>query len=172
MKFAAIDFETANYREQSICAAGVATFEDGQLIESLYWLVRPPKGFGYFREDFTRDCHGLTWFDVQDAPEFPAIASALLDRLTTADLVIAHNTAFDLRVLNGTLRHFGLTCPPFKSACTLQLARRAWPELESHSLDSVAAHIDHEFQHHNAKADAEAAGWVLMALLNKTPIDI
>ena len=162
MKFTSLDFETANYSDVSICAAGLATFEDGQLIESLYWLIRPPKSFGYFREDFTRDCHGLTWFDVQDAPEFPAIAPQLLERLTAADFVIAHNAPFDRRKLTGTLEHFGFAVPPLKWICTLQLARRVWPDLPSCSLDSVAAHIDHEFRHHNAQADAEAAGWVMI----------
>ena len=55
MKIASIDFETANYSHISICAASIATFENGELIESLYWLVRPPKGHGYFREAFTED---------------------------------------------------------------------------------------------------------------------
>jgi hypothetical protein len=29
----------------------------------------------------------------------------------------------------------------------------------------VAAHIGHEFQHHNAQADAEAAGRILLAMM-------
>jgi len=91
MMFASLDFETANRSRVSICAAGIAIFEDGNLAESLHWLVRPPKGHGWFLPEFTEDFHGLTWFDVQNAPEFPAIAPALLERLTRADIVIAHN---------------------------------------------------------------------------------
>ena len=128
MNIASIDFETANNADASICAAGLAVFQDGILAESLYWLVRPPKGFGWFREDFT-ECHGLTWFDVQNAPEFPAIAPEFLHRLTRADLVIAHNAAFDERKLRGTLSHFGFECPDFEFFCTLQMSRRVWPDL-------------------------------------------
>ena len=164
MKFASFDFETANYSDASICAAGVAVFEDDQLIESLYWLIRPPKGHGWFREDFTQNCHGLTWFDVQHVPEFPAIARQLLDRLTTADFVVAHNAQFDLRKLRGTLNHFGWECPSFDCRCTLQLARKAWPELQSHGLDALAKHIGHEFEHHNAQSDAKTAGWVWLEI--------
>lgn len=164
MKFTSIDFETANHTDPSICAAGVATFEDGHLIESLYWLIRPPKGFGWFIDDFIA-IHGITHEHVRHAPEFPAIAPQLFDRLTSADLVIAHNAQFDLRKLRGTLAHFGLECPPFKSACTLQLAKRAWPELKSHSLDALAKFIHHEFQHHNAQGDAEAAGWAYLEVI-------
>ena len=49
MNFASIDFETANTSRVSICAAGLAVFENGVLTESLYWLVKPPKGHGWFR---------------------------------------------------------------------------------------------------------------------------
>ena len=146
-------------------STGTAVFEDGVLIESLYWLIRPPKGHGFFRPEFTQNCHGLTWFDVQHAPEFPAIAPELLHRLTTADFVIAHNAQFDLRKLRGTLRHFGLECPAFDCRCTLHLARKAWPQLASHGLGALAEHIGHEFEHHNAQADAEAAGWIFKELL-------
>lgn len=167
MIFTSIDFETANRAEASICAAGVALFEDGDLIESRHWLLRPPKGFGYFREDFI-ECHGLQWFDVRHAPEFPGIAPEFLATLSRADLVIAHNAPFDLRMLRGTLRHFGLPCPEFDFLCTLSASRRVWPNLPSHGLGSVTAHIGHVLQHHNAQADAEAAGRVLLAMLKDT----
>src|SRR5271170_3184048 len=98
MIIVSLDFETANHSRVSICAAGLAVFEDGELVESPYWLVRPPKGHGWFRPDFI-ECHGLTHFDVQDAPEFSAIAPEILDRLTCADIVIAHKADFDMRML-------------------------------------------------------------------------
>jgi DNA polymerase-3 subunit epsilon len=123
MNFTSIDFETANNTKAGICAAGVAVFEDDKLVESLYWLVRPPKGCGWFLEEFTKNCHGLTWFDVQNAPEFSTIAPEILARLIRADIVIAHNAAFDMRKLRGTLEHFGFACPAFDVLCTLKLSR-------------------------------------------------
>lgn len=165
-KFAAFDFETANYSRLSICAAGLAVFEDGTLTESLYWLVRPPKGHGWFREDFI-ECHGLTHLDVLDAPEFSAIAREFLARLGRADFVVAHNAEFDIGHLRETLEYFGLPCPAFDYLCTCALSRRIWPELPSHSLSNLAAHIGHEFNHHHAQADAEAAGRVLLAMMKE-----
>jgi len=164
MIFASLDFETANHSDASICAAGVAIIDSGEIKESRHWLVRPPKGHGYFREDFI-GVHGITWFDVRNAPEFPAIAPALLQYLTSADVVVAHNASFDLRKLCGTLDHFGLPCPAFDYLCTLGISRRVWPDLASHTLDALAAHIGYEFHHHNAQADAEAAGMVLLAMM-------
>ncbi len=166
MNFVSLDFETANHSRVSICAAGMAVFEDGKLTETPYWLVRPPKGHGWFREDFI-EIHDLTHLDVLDAPEFPAIAPEFLARLTRADIVIAHNATFDIGHLRATLNHFGLPRPEFDYVCTCQLARRVWPELPSHSLNALAAHIGHQFNHHHAQADAEAAGRVLLAMMKQ-----
>jgi DNA polymerase-3 subunit epsilon len=85
-RFVAIDFETANHSRVSICAAGMAVFEDGNLTESPYWLIRPPDGHGWFHERFI-ECHGLTHLDVLDAPDFSAIAAEFLGRLASSELV-------------------------------------------------------------------------------------
>ncbi len=164
MTITSMDFETANYSRVSICAAGLAVFEDGELTESPYWLVRPPKGHGWFKE-LHIECHGLTHLDVLEAPEFPAIAPELLARLNRADLVIAHNAGFDLDHLRETLDHFGLPRPEFEYLCTCNLAKRIWPELPNHQLSTLTAHIGHEFNHHHAQSDAEAAGRVLLAMM-------
>jgi DNA polymerase-3 subunit epsilon len=166
MNITCIDFETANHSDVSVCAAGLAVFEEGQLTESPYWLIRPPKGHGWFLDSFI-EIHGLTHLDVLEAPEFPAIAPEFLARLTRADLVIAHKADFDLRKLRGTLQHFGLTCPAFDYACTCVIARRIWPDLHNHQLDTLAAHIGHVFSHHHAKDDAETAGRVLLAMMKE-----
>ncbi|HBJ83101.1 MAG TPA: exonuclease [Verrucomicrobiales bacterium] len=165
MTIACIDFETANHSRVSMCAAGVAVFQDGELIESPCWLVKPPKGHGFFLPEWTESCHGLSWFDVQDAPEFSVIARELLEHLTKADIVVAHNAPFDLSVLKQTLGHFNLSCPDFQYLCTYRLAKRVWPELPNHQLNTLAMHIGHQFQHHHAQSDAEAAGRVLLAMM-------
>ena len=164
MNFASIDFETANYSRVSMCAAGIAVFEDGELVESPYWLVRPPKGHGWFREDFT-EIHGLTRSDVQNEPEFSAIAPEFLEYLTCADIVIAHNAQFDIGVLRATLEHIGMACPEFDYLCTYRMAKRIWPDLKNHKLNTLTAHIGHHFNHHHAQADAEAAGRVLLVMM-------
>jgi DNA polymerase-3 subunit epsilon len=166
MTITCIDFETANPSRVSICAAGMAVFEDGKLTETSYWLVRPPKGHGWFHDIFI-ECHGLTHLDVLDAPEFPAIAPEFLARLNRADLVIAHNAAFDIEHLRDTLDYFGLPRPEFDYLCTCNLARRVWPELPNHQLSTLTAHIGHKFNHHHAQSDAEAAGRVLLAMMKQ-----
>lgn len=165
MKIASLDFETANHSRVSACSAGVALFEDDQLVESNSWLIKPPKGHGFFLPEWTEEIHGLNWFSVRNAPEFPAVASEIIPRLVQADIVIAHNASFDMSVLEQSLKHFQLPHPPFRYLCTCRLARAVWPDLENHRLNTLAAHIGHSFQHHHAQDDAEAAGRLLLAMM-------
>ena len=166
MKFVAIDFETANYCAAGICAAGVATFEDGALTESKYWLIRPPKGSGWFRDELIA-VHGITHEMVRSCPEFPEIAPEFFARLAAADIVVAHSAHFDVPKLRSTVKHFGLECPQFDYTCTYRLSKIIWPQLENHQLPTVASHIGHKFEHHNALADAEAAGRILLAMMQE-----
>lgn len=168
MNLVAIDFETANPADESICAAGIAVFENGRLAESKYWLIRPPKGFGFFRPDWVSTVHGIRHTDVYGKPVFPAIAPEIFARLSAADVVVAHNAQFDMRKLRGVAMHFGLDCPQFDYLCTYRLARRIWPRLPNYQLPTVAAHVGHEFEHHNALADAEAAGVILLAMMKES----
>ena len=165
MKIVAIDFETANYSELSICSVGIAVFENNQLADTFYSLIRPPKGHGFFRTDWITGCHGICHTDVYNAPEFPAVAPEIFARLSAADVVVAHNARFDMRVLRATVDHFSLQCPAFDYLCTLTLSRRIWPGLKAYSLDVLAARIGHQFDHHRALADAEAAGRILLAMM-------
>ena len=165
MKIVAIDFETANYSPLSACALGLAIFEDYELVESPYWLIKPPKGHGWFIEEWTQDIHGIGWFDVCQKPEFGEIAQKVVTHLAAADLVVAHNAPFDLRVLHALLEHFQMSAPPFQHQCTLALARQTWPDLLNHQLSTVAAHIGCDLNHHHAQSDAIAAGRVMLAMV-------
>ena len=167
MKIACLDFETANHSRVSMCSVGLAIFDDGLLVESPGWLVKPPKGHGFFIPEWTEDIHGLNWFDVQHAPEFSQIAAEVLSHLIKADIVIAHNATFDMDVLRQSLAHYQMPCPDFRYLCTYRLAKRVWPDLPNHQLSTLAAHIGHTFQHHQAQSDAEAAGRVLLAIMRQ-----
>lgn len=164
------DFETANHSAVSICAAGVAIIENGQLVGTRHWLVRPPQGHGWFREDFI-GIHGITHEDVMDAPEFPTVAGELFPLLSSAHLVIAHNASFDVRTLRSTLQYFGMQHAGFPCLCTLKAARAIWPHLSNHKLDTVASHVGYAVRHHNAEDDAKAAGLALLAMMNQAGTD-
>jgi DNA polymerase-3 subunit epsilon len=62
------------------------------------------------------------------------------------------------------------TGPVFDYLCTYRLAARVWPGLKNHQLPTVAARIGHQFDHHHAQADAEAAGFILPAMMKEAHV--
>jgi len=151
-----LDFETANPRAGSICSVGAAVVEDGRLISKGSWLVRPHRTLDWFPESF-QAIHGIAAADVRHKPQFPGIWPALRELLLMGDMVVAHHAAFDLRHLREVLALYGLPAISFPYACTCLASRRAFPELASHALPAVAAHVGHTFRHHDALEDARAA---------------
>lgn len=166
MKITCIDFETANRQRESACSLGIACIENGEITVKKEWKIKPCKGFGFFIPEFT-EIHGMTWFDVKDSMEFDMIYPELAPHLEGA-MLVAHNAAFDMNVLRSLLDLYKISYPVAQYFCTLQAARRIWPELDSHSLDQLCEILKHEFTHHHAGSDAEAAAHVLKRLLTET----
>ncbi len=155
MKLAGLDFETANWKSGSICAAGLAVWEDGAIIEKREWLIRPHRSMDYVPEYFS-DIHGITYYDLREAPEFPAVWQVMRKMLEDTDCVVIHNAPFDLRHLRAVLELYALQNITFQYICSLALARHRLPGLPSHSLNVVAEHFGITFQHHDALEDAMA----------------
>ncbi len=164
MKIVGLDFETANYRHGSICAAGLAVMEDGIMTEKREWLVRPHKSMDYVLPRFTA-VHGITYYDLRQSPEFPEIWPVMRDILKGADCVAIHNAGFDLLHWKNALALYGLPRVSLPYICTLELSRKKLPELESHSLDAVAGHFGIAFCHHDALEEA-AVCVTVASLLN------
>jgi DNA polymerase-3 subunit epsilon len=165
MNFVAIDFETAQYAQDSACSVGVVRFRDGEAQDSYYSLIRPP--VLYIRPDFTA-IHGLTVEDVRDAPAFADIwGSALLPFIGDMPLA-AHNASFDMGVLRAVLEQQGLPVPPFRYFCTLQISRRVWPSLRSHSLPNLGAHFGIHYEAHQAMDDARVCGGITCLAARQT----
>ena len=72
MKLTGLDFETANYRRGSICSVGCVVLEDGVVTEKREWLVRPHKSMDHVISACYR-VHGISYYDLREAPEFPEI---------------------------------------------------------------------------------------------------
>jgi DNA polymerase-3 subunit epsilon len=155
MNFAAIDFETAKYSRESACSVGLVKFQDGKASDTFYSLIRPPSL--YIRPDFT-EIHGLTVEDVWDAPQFADIWESRILPFIGALPLAAHNAPFDMGVLQAVLAWYELPIPPLSYFCTLALARRVWPELESYALTSLGETFNITYNAHNALDDARTCG--------------
>lgn len=160
LDFTAIDFETANSSNASACAVGLVRVRDGRVVETAGWLIRPPAGHDVFFELNVR-IHGIRPEDVAGAATWTEQLSRLAS-FAGDDVLVAHNAGFDMAVLKRACDATGDDCPPYRYACSLQVARKVY-RLESYRLPFVAAEAGFaDFPHHNATADALACAHVMI----------
>ncbi|MFY9714421.1 MAG: 3'-5' exonuclease [Microbacterium sp.] len=160
LDFTAIDFETANSSPASACSVGLVRVRDGEVVATAGWLIQPPAGHDDF-QDWNVRIHGIRPEDVRTA----ATWSEQFDRLCSfagADVLVAHNAGFDLNVLRRASEATGGDCPPYRSLCSLQVARKIY-ELDSYRLPVAAAAAGFgDFSHHDALADARACAQIII----------
>jgi len=108
---------------------------------------------------------GITDAMVREAPRFEAVADQVLAALA-GRVFVAHNARFDWGFLTAEIRRardLGLSGPRL---CTVRLARRLLPQLESRSLDSLSLYFGLENNaRHRAAGDALATADLLGRLL-------
>lgn len=160
LDFTAIDFETANSSPASACSVGLVRVRNGEVVATDGWLIRPPTGFDDFQEWNVR-IHGIEPHHVADAPSWSEQFERLCD-FAGSDVLVAHNASFDMKVLHKASEATGELLPPFRSLCSLQVARKTYI-LDSYRLPVAAAAAGfEEFAHHEALADARACAQIVI----------
>jgi DNA polymerase III subunit epsilon len=152
-KFLAFDVETANSELSSLCQIGYVFVEDGVFVEQNSYLVQPPKN-NFFH---INSClHGIDALKTKDAPTFPEIWTKV-DQLFYSNLIIAHNSSFDVAVLKTTLKYYNLPIPDFNHECTYKMSGLKLSALcESLEIELV--------KHHDALSDAIACAQAYIML--------
>lgn len=163
--FVAIDFETANSARASACQIGLAKFQDGELVDQFESLVRPHQSMSHF-DSYNTLIHGISEREVQSAPEFIDLWRSISEFVGEAPLV-AHNAGFDMSVLRELLNVYELEYPTLDYFCTFMLARNLLQPAEL-NLSFVARELGVALtNHHDALADAIAAGEIAQALVRR-----
>ena len=162
-RWVAIDFETATREPTSACALGAAIIEGGRVVETVSWLIRPP--FNEY-EFWNTKVHGISAEDTEFAPEFDELWWEIRAMLEGRRL-LAHNAAFDMRVLRALVDTRELVAPRYQYACTVTLARKALPHLPKHTLDTVCDHCGIALVHHDAASDARGCAATAIACAQK-----
>lgn len=159
--FAAIDFETANNNHTSVCSIGVVIVKNGMVTDKIYELIRPAPNY---YSHWATDIHGLRFGDTQYSEIFPNVWRQIVPVIEGLTL-IAHNSPFDEGCLRKTHEHYGIEYPEYEFLCTYRMARKAFPELPNHQLNTVAKYIGYNLtDHHHALADAEACAKIAKSL--------
>ncbi len=159
MRYTCIDFETANINYESVCAVGIALFEEGQLVESKSWLVKPHEDYFYF-DPINVMIHGIIEEDVIKSSEFDEVYKEVLPFFSDS-ILVAHNAAFDMSVLRHVLTLYNISFPRVDYLCTYKIAQKTWLGLENYRLDTICKHLNYDFHHHDAREDAIACGSIL-----------
>lgn len=153
INFLAIDFETATGYRESVCEVGICVVEQGEVIETRSWLVRPPEN-RYWNMNIT--IHGIQPADTEEAPDFDTVWEEIEQRyLDRHSVFVAHNVPFDRSCLERTAKMYGLHLPHLKWHCSLATARKLY-RLKCNKLGYLCEYfgID-EGTHHRAGDDAE-----------------
>ncbi|MDO5673056.1 MAG: 3'-5' exonuclease [Actinomycetaceae bacterium] len=161
--FVAVDFETANRRGGvSACQIALVKYANGQVVESLNTLLKPPPGWDSF--EFTY-LHGISHSDTLNAPSWVEVVDQITDFVANSP-VYAHNAQFDSRVWRQLDEHFDTRTLPSRFFCTYYLARRAISGLENYKLPTVtqACAPDFVLNHHEAGSDAHACAMIVASL--------
>src|SRR5690606_30767935 len=107
--------------------------------------------------------HGITARHVVSAPAFAELLP-MLDALLAGRTLYQHSS-FDASAIAAACRRSRLPMPEWNWKDSLELARRAWPELKGvagHGLASLRQHLGLQFSHHDAGEDARACAEVVL----------
>lgn len=153
-RIVAVDVETPNGRDAAICQIGIVVAEYGEITKTESYLVDPEVPF----DPVNISIHGITPADVIGAPNFAALWPKIAGYFT-GSVIVAHNAAFDLGMIAGTLTRYGIPVPEITYCCTVQMARRRFARetYGSYRLDTLCAAFDIPLtDHHDALCDALA----------------
>ena len=154
MTFTAIDFETATGYPESACAVGIVTVNDGIIVEEYYTLIQPPNNEYWYRNIMV---HGIKPIETINEKTFDQLFPEIQKRLFGRKIV-AHNEAFDRKVLTKTMRAYGLYYDELELAdmweCTCKIYRKKGYKPANLKHCSDLNNI--ELVHHEALSDARA----------------
>lgn len=109
---------------------------------------------------------------VRQAPKWPAVHEQLAPWLENR--IVASHTAFDRAALTRACSKSAVQPHESRWLDTARVVGRAWPEFSQrgYGLANVSKHFGIEFQHHDAKEDARAAGELLLRAVVTTGLTV
>lgn len=151
--FAILDTETTGGKpiDDRITEIAIFIHNGKRVVESYSTLINPCRKIDPFVSGMT----GITNEMVADAPKFEEVAQKIWE-LTEGKIFVAHNARFDYGMLRNEFRRLGKIFTR-KQLCTVKLARKIIPGMQSYSLGRLCEDIGIKLNNrHRAYGDAEA----------------
>ncbi|MCK4695866.1 MAG: 3'-5' exoribonuclease, partial [Candidatus Cloacimonetes bacterium] len=162
--YIALDIETTgfDFLENEIIEIGAVKYTDSKPIEKFSVFVKPKKKVPQFIKQLTH----IT--DEQlTSGETLKNALTLLKEFLRNDIIVCHNTSFDIGFINTKLGECGYPILSNQTIDTLTLSRIYLPYILNHKLETVAKYLKVSLENaHRAIFDAEATGSILIKLLD------
>ncbi len=161
--FAAIDFELANGVRNSVCSVGIVIVEKGEVIDTFYSLVKPPKNNYHWGNSRVTKIYPK---NTINSPSFKDIFPEVKKRLQ-GKKIVAHNEGFDRDVLKTVMKYYKLDYESLKLPKKWEDTVEIFQSLgaESAKLNRLAEFYNIEIKHHNALSDAHATALLYLKSL-------
>jgi DNA polymerase-3 subunit epsilon len=167
MRFFALDVETANPDQSTICQIGVGIFDEGRLVKTWKAYIDPQD---YFHWRFI-EIHGITPKVVRGKRTFPGVYPRL--RKMLENKIVVHHSPFDRVAFAKAFERYGLEPFEVQWLDSVKVARHTWRDIEGgYNLHNLACHLDIEFRHHDALEDAIACGKIVAEACRRSAVAI
>lgn len=100
-----------------------------------------------------QEVHGIAYSDLMGDPYWSDVADEISRRMSSADLLVAHNMSFDGPFIAAELNRVGVMVPDVPSICTMENARWACPDGKLPRLGELCFALGTDYD----KAKAHAA---------------
>lgn len=160
MDFIAVDFETPNRKNDSICSMGITFVKNSEIIFNENELIDPETHFDYSNVKI----HGITEKDVAGKPNFAAIWKKYLKYFNHYPIVM-HNADFDTSVLYKAAFYYNIIMPDMDFYCTKKLCEENY-QMEKYSLSNICQCMGIELDHHNSGSDSLCTALIMIKMIN------
>ena len=168
MNFIAIDFETANFKRQSVCSVGLAIVENFKVVKTVNKLIKPTPNY---YERINMSIHGIRPEMTENVLAFDELWPEIKPYLEN-NHIVAHNASFDFSALRYVLDSYEIEYPRLNYYCSMQISKKIYPGLVNYQLPTVCKHLQIDnLNHHDATSDAVACANILIQICQQNQIN-
>ena len=162
--YAILDIETTGgkFNEEGITEIAIYKFDGHEVLDQFISLVNPEREI----QEFVVKLTGINSKMLRNAPKFYEVAKRIVE-ITKDCILIAHNAAFDYRILRTEFNRLGFDFQR-NTLCTVELSQQLMPNQPSYSLGKLTRSLGIPItDRHRASGDALATIQLFKLLLEK-----
>lgn len=162
--YAILDIETTGgkFNEEGITEIAIYKFDGHNIVDQFISLVNPERPI----QEFVVNLTGISNKMLRNAPKFYEVAKRIIE-ITSDCILVAHNTAFDYRILSTEFDRLGYDFNR-NTICTVELSQKLILDQPSYSLGKLTRSLGIPMtDRHRASGDALATVQLFKLLLEK-----